>query len=154
MTNWFAPGYDDSAWPVGRALLYVETATLPAPKSTPLTLGRLTYYFRTTFVLPTNLVPLTLTASNLIDDGAVFYLNGAEVRRVRMPSGTVTYSTLASGSVDKTVRLWKAEDGAPIAAMAIQYGSTSPRCGARPQPSAMPRSLSSRGRSTAASVTG
>jgi hypothetical protein len=98
VTNWFAPGYDDSAWPSGRALLYVETADLPAPKNTPLTLGRITYYFRTTFVLPANLVPLSLTASNLIDDGAVFYLNGVEVRRVRMPSGTVTYSTLASGS--------------------------------------------------------
>src|SRR5439155_4029638 len=49
--NWIAPQYDDSAWPGGPALLYNETASLPAPKNTPLTLGRLTYYFRTHFNL-------------------------------------------------------------------------------------------------------
>ena len=98
VTNWFASAYSDAAWPTGRALLCVETAVLPAPKNTLLTLGRITYYFRSTFVVPTNLVPLTLTASNLIDDGAVFYLNGAELKRIRMNSGTVAYTNLANGS--------------------------------------------------------
>ena len=48
-TAWRAPGYNDASWPSGAALLYVETAGLPAPKNTELSLGERTYYFRTTF---------------------------------------------------------------------------------------------------------
>jgi hypothetical protein len=36
--------------------------------------------------------------SNHISDGAVVYLNGAEVRRLRLPDGPLGYSTLATGS--------------------------------------------------------
>ena len=36
---------------------------------------------------------------HVIDDGAIFYLNGSEVHRINMPSGAVTSSTLASRSV-------------------------------------------------------
>src|SRR5690606_9642648 len=36
--------------------------------------------------------------TNYLSDGAVYYLNGAEVRRVRMPSGAVAFSTAASGT--------------------------------------------------------
>src|SRR6185436_8553932 len=36
--------------------------------------------------------------TNYLSDGAVFYLNGAEVRRVRMPAGTIGYDTNATGS--------------------------------------------------------
>ena len=48
-TAWREPAYDDAAWPSGRALLYVEGSTLPAPKNTPLAIGPMTFYFRTTF---------------------------------------------------------------------------------------------------------
>jgi len=34
--------------------------------------------------------------TNVIDDGAVFYLNGQEAFRWNMPAGTVTYPTLSS----------------------------------------------------------
>ncbi|MCP5118688.1 MAG: lamin tail domain-containing protein, partial [bacterium] len=47
--DWNQPGFDDANWPNGEALLYVESAALPAPKNTPLSLGPITYYFRTTF---------------------------------------------------------------------------------------------------------
>ena len=33
------------------------------------------------------------------DDGAVIYLNGAEVYREYMPTGTITYTNLASATV-------------------------------------------------------
>ena len=38
-----------------------------------------------------------MVASNLLDDGAVFYLNGSEAARLRL-GGTVTASTLASSA--------------------------------------------------------
>ena len=43
---------------------------------------------------------MVLTASNLIDDGAVFHLNGTEVGRYNMPGGPVTSATLASSAVN------------------------------------------------------
>ena len=95
-SDWITPGYtSDSSWPSGAALLYVEGNTKPWPKNTPLTLGRLTYYFRTHFNVTTNLAGATLNLQAIIDDGAVFYLNGTEVLRLHMPSGPVDYSTLA-----------------------------------------------------------
>ena len=36
------------------------------------------------------------------DDGAVVYLNGTEVFRSNMPTGTITYTTLASTTVGGT----------------------------------------------------
>jgi len=99
---WKTPPYDDSAWPgPSNALLYIESATLVAPKNTPLPQRpgggpMLTYYFRTAFTLTNAPQVTSLIFSNLIDDGAVFYLNGVEIQRVRMNAGTITYTNLAS----------------------------------------------------------
>lgn len=81
-TAWRAPNYPDAAWPTGRALLYVENAALPAPKNTPLTLGPLTFYFRTGFDYAGPAVGLKLIARTILDDAAVIYLNGEELFRV------------------------------------------------------------------------
>lgn len=103
-TNWTSPQYDDSNWQSGAALLYVENASLSAPKNTPLTLGRITYYFRKKFVFNGNPYAVSLKLYTIIDDGAVFYLNGYPVHRIRMPSSSVTYSTLANSAVgDATI---------------------------------------------------
>jgi hypothetical protein len=60
-------------------------------------------YFRTKFNLSTNFGPNpSLRLTYVVDDGAVFYLNGSEVLRVNMPAGTIRYSTFASGSVSAT----------------------------------------------------
>ncbi|MBN1674196.1 MAG: chitobiase/beta-hexosaminidase C-terminal domain-containing protein [Kiritimatiellae bacterium] len=68
--------------------------------------GHMTYYFRKTFTLvddPATITNLTLSAN--YDDGFVAYLNGAEITRQFMPTGTVTYSTQAddheSGSYER-----------------------------------------------------
>lgn len=98
-TAWRQTGYDDSAWPESAALFYVTAASLPAPKNTPLTLGRRTYYFRTQFLFDGATNGITFSLHPIIDDGAVFYLNGAEVLRVNMPGGAVSYATFASASV-------------------------------------------------------
>ncbi|MDC0067010.1 lamin tail domain-containing protein, partial [Verrucomicrobia bacterium] len=58
----------------------------------------ITYYFETEFNLTeaqfSNAYELQLTY--LIDDGAIFYINGKEVYRYNMPFGEVNSSTLAS----------------------------------------------------------
>jgi hypothetical protein len=98
-TSWTAPGFNDVAWPSGLALLYNETAALPAPKSTLLALGRTTYYFRTRFNLAGSPAGASLKISTVLDDGAVFYLNGQEMFRQGMLDGPVGYSTFASPGV-------------------------------------------------------
>jgi hypothetical protein len=96
---WRQPGFNDAAWPSGRALLYVSGALLPGPKNTPLTLGRMTYYFRTTFDFNGDPAAAELRLRHIIDDGAVFYLNGIEVHRFNMPEGAVNYNTPAASAI-------------------------------------------------------
>jgi len=63
--------------------------------NTPLTLGPSTYYFRNTFNYAGNPQQTQLTLSAMVDDGAVYYLNGVEVYRQNMPQGAVSYGTAA-----------------------------------------------------------
>jgi hypothetical protein len=102
-TNWTAPEYDDSGWTgEGAALLYVENNPDVFPRATLLPNGDdgipyPTYYFRTRFAHPGDPAGLALLFTNFIDDGAVFYLNGVEIQRVRMPEGAAPgYVTSAS----------------------------------------------------------
>jgi hypothetical protein len=100
-TLWFATNFLDTSWPSGPALFYVEDDALPAPKNTPLTLAKMAYYFRTHFPFNTNKTGFTLSARTVIDDGAVFYLNGKEVLRLGIaPDTAVNYSTPANRSVN------------------------------------------------------
>lgn len=105
-TSWMARDYDDSAWEGGGpALLYIENNSDVIPRNTPLPPagnGRpfQTYYFRTHFNMPSSPAGFALVFSNYIDDGAVFYLNGTEVGRVRMEPAPVpiTYFSFAPDS--------------------------------------------------------
>ena len=98
--SWKNQSFVDSAWPQGRGLLYREDAELPAPKNTLLNLGQSTYYFRTQFELPSVPAGVTLSLSTVIDDGAVFYLNGQEVHRQNIPADAVVdFNTPASPNV-------------------------------------------------------
>jgi hypothetical protein len=98
-TAWRDRNYDDSGWASGAALFFHEDAPLPAAKNTPLTPGRIIYYFRTQFVITGEVSRVQLQLQPLVDDGAVGYLNGVEVFRVNMPAGEVAYDTLANGQV-------------------------------------------------------
>src|SRR5213594_3780325 len=104
--NWMTNNYDDTAWPSGPGVLGFpvnENLTNSGASVQTVLNGNstngsyiFTYYFRTTFVLPTT-NGVTLTASNLIDDGAVVYMNGRELApRLGMAAGTVTYTTQAT----------------------------------------------------------
>jgi hypothetical protein len=94
VATWKEPAFDDSTWPQGLGLFYVETANLPAAKNTLLALGQNTYYFRTRFVLPKLPLGASLMLSNIIDDGVVFYLNGREIHRQGIDPGPVDFDSV------------------------------------------------------------
>ena len=98
-SGWKAPGYDDSGWAAGTGPLAFNAGTLPAPVGTPLAAGRSTYYFRRSFSFSGATTNVTLDVRALVDDGAVFHLNGVEVFRQNMPAGPVSYATSALGPV-------------------------------------------------------
>ena len=94
---WTAPGLDDSTWSgPGSGLLWVDvrpTGPNPAvePKNTQMPANPAnsgypyrTYYFRTHFTLASPGTGSSLAISAFVDDGAVFYLNGSEIYRLRM----------------------------------------------------------------------
>ncbi|MFO0587703.1 MAG: lamin tail domain-containing protein [Polyangiaceae bacterium] len=72
---------------------------IPPKGQTELALGPTTYYFRTKLDVPADVDIVQPWMDALIDDGAVFYVNGAEVARLRMPGGAVDEQTLASSAV-------------------------------------------------------
>ncbi|MBL9126030.1 MAG: lamin tail domain-containing protein [Verrucomicrobiales bacterium] len=99
-TGWQLPDYDDSSWPEGPALLAVETSALPSPgKNTELSIGRTTYYFRTRFLVSTNLEGFRLHGSMVVDDGARVFLNGRAIWTNGLPSGVIAYATPANRNV-------------------------------------------------------
>ena len=109
-TAWKEVSYDDSSWPTGRSAFAYETgnALVEALTNTVLLLTNpppanriITYYFRTTFNVTNDLSRISLTFSNLIDDGCVVYLNGVEAYRIRIDAGVaVTYNTLAANATE------------------------------------------------------
>jgi hypothetical protein len=121
-TVWRAPGFDDSGWLSGQALIGRENDTpfpyAPAPFNTSLNSGYnqsvITYYFRAHFTVSSNLSGLALRATTFIDDGAVFYLNGTEVGRVRLTANPVLFDTRAGNATDGNVDMLEFPAGALI----------------------------------------
>jgi len=98
---WAAPGFDDAAWTTGPAELGSGDggeATVVGDRGTAAR-RHITTYFRKTFAVADPAAFLGLTLRLLRDDGAVVYLNGAEVARDNMPKGAVTHTTLARAAV-------------------------------------------------------
>lgn len=99
--NWLSVDYNDAAWSgPSNGLFYMESSALPAAKSTPLPPQAdgsplSCYYFRTRFTVTNISQVVALDVAHLVDDGAVFYLNGAEIQRVRMGAGSVVNATQA-----------------------------------------------------------
>lgn len=100
-TNWLEQSYDDTqaGWSAGLGLFgYTPSPGAYPTINTPLASGPTTYYFRTHFnwnFLPDN---VAFVVTNYLSDGAVYYLNGVELNRVRLPSGQVGYGTGATGT--------------------------------------------------------
>jgi acid phosphatase type 7 len=100
-TAWRAASFDDSAWASGPAQLGYGDGD----EATTLGFGPdinnkyVTSYFRRAFNVTNASVFAGLTLRLLRDDGAVVYLNGVEVWRSNMPTGTVGHLTLASVAI-------------------------------------------------------
>ena len=100
--DWATNGFNDAEWASGAA----EIGYGDGGEATVIGFGPdsgnkyPTTYFRYNFTVtnPATFGPMTL--AHLVDDGAVFYLNGREVARVRMPQGPVTYTTWAATADD------------------------------------------------------
>jgi hypothetical protein len=103
-TAWSAASFSDSTWKSGKAQLGYgdgDEATVVGfgPSSTN---KFVTTYFRNSFNVIDPSTITSLTAQMIRDDGAVVYLNGKEVWRSNMPTGTIGYRTLASVAVGGT----------------------------------------------------
>ena len=115
-TDWLAASYDDAApgWEGPAQPLFGFEATpaeyfpfpfttlFPDPTNYP-GFFVTNYYFRTHFTMPPYsreiLANSLLLSTNLIDDGCVVYLNGAELFRFNMPSGPIAATDFASATL-------------------------------------------------------
>src|SRR5215218_8188324 len=100
-TAWRANSFDDAAWAAGLAQLGygdADEATLVGfgPDSAN---KYITTYFRRSFNVADAGAFANLTLRLLRDDGAVVYLNGAEVWRSNMPAGTIAATALATAAI-------------------------------------------------------
>jgi trimeric autotransporter adhesin len=96
-TAWRSPAFDDGGWASGPAMLGFEVGSAATVTRTG---GRpVTAYFRHQFALADAAGFTQLTLRLLRDDGAVVYLNGIELLRDNMPSGTIISATNASSFV-------------------------------------------------------
>jgi len=99
---WRQPGFDDSSWSTGFGLFGFETTPneyLPYTFQTyippPNNGGHPTVYYRAHFFWDGSLTNYSLIATNYLDDGAVYYINGQFADQIRITANPVLYSTLA-----------------------------------------------------------
>lgn len=105
-SGWAAQDHQAAAnWLSGTAPIGVATATLPIPLATiisPYATSTVTCYFERDFnvTAPQLATTHSLEISHLIDDGAIFYLNGVELpTRFNMPTTAAGPETLSSATV-------------------------------------------------------
>lgn len=98
--NWKTVGFDDTSWATGNAELgYGEGDEATTIGNT------LTAYFRKSFEASTADSALTFIEMNALrDDGIVVYLNGEEIWRDNMPTGSINYDSFALSA--PTEGLW------------------------------------------------
>jgi hypothetical protein len=103
-TGWRAPAFDDSGWAWGPAQLgygdgdEVTTVSYGANSSAKY----ITTYFRKSFTVADAAAFTGLNLRVLRDDGVVVYLNGTEIYRNNLPTGTISYTTLAPTAISGT----------------------------------------------------
>ncbi len=103
-TTWRLNNFDDNNWLTGPAKLGysstnsgINTVVSYGPDATN---KYTTTYFRKSFNVTDPRTFGSLTLGLMRDDGAVVYINGTEVYRDNMPTGTISYSTRSSTTVD------------------------------------------------------
>lgn len=100
-TAWRERSFDDSSWKEGAAPLgYGDDNERTAVGFGPNSNSKfVTTYFRRVFQVGAEKAYSAATLGVRRDDGAVVYLDGREIFRNNMPSGTITNTTLATGTV-------------------------------------------------------
>ena len=104
-SGWRSNAFNDATWASGPAPLGYGEINVGGWPATTNSYGPdantkyITTYYRRTFTSPdpTNYAQLLFRLQR--DDGAVVYLNGAEIFRSNMPTGVVNYLTLAASGV-------------------------------------------------------
>ena len=134
--GWQSAAYDAAAWPSGAGMLgYGASQTTTLSYGSNANNKYPAAYFRHTFELPfaRSGVGARGTLRLWADDGAIVYLNGTEILRVRMPAGAVTHQTYATTIVNNRgdwetfdVPLAALTDGANVLAVEVhQINATS-----------------------------
>ncbi len=97
-TNWYSKTYNDASWKTGNAQLgyggkgEVTTIGYGGNANSKYT----TAYFRKTFSITNLTAKSNFVLTAFVDDGAVIYINGTELSRANMPTGTIDFSTFAT----------------------------------------------------------
>lgn len=93
--QWKNANYDVTAWPQGNGPLGYGD-----PVTTQTSTDLITAYFTKDFTVNLNDLSSTMELGVMRDDGIVVYLNGEEVVRDNMPTGTIDFNTLSSTTID------------------------------------------------------
>lgn len=106
-SDWNQAAFNDTDWANGPSLLGFESASSPLVVATRLTKGssangKVSYYFRRAFDFSFLPAGARLVIDQRIDDGVVYYLNGQEIGRIRVPAGAIDHTTAASTSWEAT----------------------------------------------------
>ena len=98
--GWNTPAFDASAWRQGNAPLgFGASSVITNIDSFASTTNRpQAAYFRSTFTVTNPSRVSQLLINTVANDGIVVYVNGTEVGRTNMPSGTITPTTYASAA--------------------------------------------------------
>ena len=99
-TAWQAAAFNDTTWKSGPAQLGYGDGDEATPVNSGGSTKYITTYFRREFDVVDSAAVNALELKLIRDDGAVVYLNGVELIRSNMPSGTIGYTTRASSTVD------------------------------------------------------
>ncbi|MEI6949909.1 T9SS type A sorting domain-containing protein [Paraflavisolibacter sp. H34] len=133
-TAWRALGFNDGAWKTGNGKLGYGLSGL----TTTVSYGPdeddkyITTYFRKTISIADVSTFTGFTVNAYREDGVVVYVNGMEVYRNNMPTGTISYTTAASASpsndgaapVTFTVPVARFTSGSNVIAAEIHQKST------------------------------
>ncbi len=101
-TAWRAISFNDGTWKTGNGKFGygITDAATTISYGSKASLKYITTYFRKTITIADAAAYTYYTASIKRDDGAVVYVNGVEVFRNNMPTGTISYTTKASNATD------------------------------------------------------
>ncbi len=95
-TNWKLTSFNDDNWEQGQGPLgYGDPVNTVIPFGPDPNNKYQTYYFRRDININLDSIPDTVQIGVRRDDGAAVYINGKEVIRQNLPSGPLTYNTVA-----------------------------------------------------------